>query len=50
MATKLTSADASNLDRQIQHLYTCKPLPESEVKALCEKVINENELKRQKKS
>lgn len=37
MAAKLTSADAGNLDKQIQHLYQCKPLPENEVKQICEK-------------
>jgi len=33
-----TAADYSNLDRQIADILTCKPLPEAEVKALCEKV------------
>jgi hypothetical protein len=33
-----TAADYSNLDRQIADLLGCKPLPEAEVKALCEKV------------
>jgi hypothetical protein len=33
-----TAADYSNLDRQIAEILTCKPLPEAEVKALCEKV------------
>lgn len=33
-----TVGDHSNLDRQIAEILTCKPLPESEVKALCEKV------------
>ncbi len=36
--SKLTSNDVTNLDRQIEHLYECKPLAEAEVKALCEKV------------
>lgn len=27
----------SNLDRQIEEILTCKPLPEAEVKLLCEK-------------
>ena len=36
--SKLSSNDVTNLDRQIEHLYECKPLPENEVKALCEKV------------
>lgn len=26
------------LDEQIKHLLSCKPLPESQVKALCDKV------------
>lgn len=33
-----TITDHSDLDRQIAHLMTCKPLPEAEVKALCDKV------------
>lgn len=32
MAAKMTSTDAANLDKQIQNLYQCKPLPENEVK------------------
>ena len=28
----------SSLDRQINELYDCKPLTESEVEALCDKV------------
>jgi len=38
--SKLSSNDVTNLDRQIEHLLECKPLPEAEVKALCEKVEN----------
>jgi len=34
---KFSPSDISNLDRQILQLMECKPLPESEVKALCEK-------------
>ena len=30
--------DHSLLDRQIEEILTCKPIPESEIKALCEKV------------
>jgi hypothetical protein len=37
MATK-TPIDHSNIDRQIAEILTCKPLPEAEIKALCEKV------------
>lgn len=29
----------STLDRQIKELYDCKPLTESEVEALCDKVV-----------
>lgn len=32
-------AEVSNIDKQIADLFECKPLPEIEVKALCEKVI-----------
>jgi len=35
--SKLNSSDVSNLDRQLEQLFQCKPLPEAEVKALCEK-------------
>ncbi len=39
MATKdLNVADLSGLDAQIAILLECKPLPETEVKALAEKV------------
>lgn len=31
------SFDYGNLDRQIAQLFECKPLPEAEVKQLCEK-------------
>jgi len=37
MTAKLANSDVTNLDRQIEHLLECKPLPEAEVKALCEK-------------
>ncbi len=30
--------DSHNLDRQIESILKCKPLPEAEVKGLCEKV------------
>lgn len=36
----LNNSDISNLDRQIADLMDCKPLPEAEVKFLCEKVKN----------
>lgn len=32
-----TPLDYSNLDKQINQLFECKPLPEAEVKQLCEK-------------
>lgn len=35
---KSTGFDYNNLDRQIADMFKCKPLPELEVKALCEKV------------
>lgn len=31
--------ELQNLDRQIEALMKCKPLPENEVKILCEKVF-----------
>ena len=31
--------EVQNLDRQIETLMKCKPLPESEVKILCDKVF-----------
>jgi hypothetical protein len=34
-----TMGDIGNLDRQIEILMDCKPLSETEVKQLCEKVI-----------
>lgn len=33
-------ADIPALDKQIETLMECKPLPETEVKQLCEKVSN----------
>lgn len=42
MTTKgadLNVGDIHNLDRQIDILMDCKPLSETEVKALCEKVL-----------
>ena len=38
MPLKLSPADISNIDKQIETLLECKPLSEAEVKALCEKV------------
>ena len=37
-AKELSMTDIGHLDKQIETLMDCKPLPESEVKALCEKV------------
>ena len=39
MTSKLNNSDIGNLDRQITELMDCKPLPEAEVKFLCEKVL-----------
>lgn len=36
-STDLSMGDIANLDKQIETLFQCKPLPESQVKALCEK-------------
>ena len=38
MATKSNKTDVSNVDRQIADLLACNPIPEAEVKLLCEKV------------
>jgi hypothetical protein len=38
MSSTLSMDDIANLDRQIDQLYDYKPIPEHEVKALCEKV------------
>jgi hypothetical protein len=35
---ELNMGDIQNLDRQIEILMECKPLSETEVKLLCEKV------------
>jgi hypothetical protein len=32
---KTTTPDFSNIDRQINQLFECKPLSEAEVKLLC---------------
>jgi len=37
-AKDLNMSDIHGLDQQIATLMDCKPLPETEVKALCEKV------------
>ena len=37
---KTAGFDYANLDRQIADMLKCKPLPELEVKALCEKVVH----------
>ena len=31
-------SEYSNIDRQIEEILSCKPLPEAEVRMLCEKV------------
>ncbi len=38
MSGKLTMEDVSTLERHIDLLFEYKPIPEHEVKALCEKV------------
>lgn len=38
MSTILSMEEISTLDRQIEQLYDYKPIPENEVKALCDKV------------
>lgn len=34
--------EITTLERQIEQLYDYKPIPEHEVKALCDKVSNSN--------
>jgi serine/threonine-protein phosphatase 2A catalytic subunit len=36
--SRQNTSDNNNLDRQIEQLMQCKPLPEAEIKQLCEKV------------
>lgn len=48
MATKSGKADMGNIDKQIAELMACNPIPEAEVKLLCEKVLSVSF--RQKKS
>ena len=38
--TTAKTLDASNLDKWIEELLSCKPLPEADIKSLCEKVIS----------
>ena len=45
----ITSGETNNLDNFIEQLSQCKPLKETEVKFLCEKVKNFFNKKRQKK-
>ena len=37
-ASRLSSSESSNIDKQIEQLFQCKPLSEQEVKGLCDKV------------
>lgn len=37
-AAKLKLSEINDIDKQIEILFECKPLTESEVKELCEKV------------
>ena len=39
MKTTTGGGDYSGLDKQIADIFQCKPLPEIEVKMLCEKVF-----------
>lgn len=36
---KLSNSDIGNLDKSISDLFECHPLPEAEVKFICEKVL-----------
>ena len=36
---KLNNQDIGNLDKSINNLFECQPLPEAEVKFICEKAI-----------
>ena len=36
---KLSTSDIGNLDKSISDLYDCHPLPEADVKFICEKVF-----------
>ena len=37
---KLSSSDIGNLDKSISNLFECNPLPEAEVKFICDKVLS----------
>ena len=37
--TNLSTSEIKELDRQIEQLMECKPLPENEVKKICERVF-----------
>ena len=39
--TPMNFDEVDNLDKAIEVLFDCKPLPESQIKALCEKVSEE---------
>jgi hypothetical protein len=34
----MKNTDIGGLDKQIEYLFQCKPLPEADIKQLCEKV------------
>ena len=34
----MKNIDIGGLDKQIEYLFQCKPLPETDIKQLCEKV------------
>lgn len=40
MSSILSMEEINTLERQIEQLYDYKPIPEHEVKALCDKVSN----------
>lgn len=35
----MKNVDIGGLDKQIEYLFQCKPLPEADIKQLCERVI-----------
>lgn len=36
----MKNMDIGGLDKQIEYLFQCKPLPEADIKQLCERVIS----------
>ncbi len=35
----MKNIDIGGLDKQIEYLFQCKPLPEADIKQLCERVL-----------